>query len=296
MWHCLLSVPTVLVCVSVSLSFATINLQYCTVSITKRQYETPLHIMGSCTSCLTNAIEISEQLDHLINNDGNGNGGFNGHKEQVTSLQLQSPATCIYPNLPSEYEQHFVTKVYDGDTITLRSNDGNRPPRLRLISIDTPEINEKQPFAEEAKQYTHDKCYNKDIYLSYEPGGDKTDRYNRLIAWIWVTVKDKKGKSIGYLNVNEALIAHGLASFYNPSSKTKLQNHDKMLSLQKRARENRRGMWIDFQDGVAIKTRNGRCYHRSRDCKFLKRSKNVLTVRISEALDCGLSPCRGCHE
>jgi len=181
-----------------------------------------------------------------------------------------------------------VIKVYDGDTLTLQNKS-----RVRLVGIDTPEINPKpQPFAQEAKQFLSDSCLGKDIYLSYEPGGDKTDHYGRIVAWVWVRVPTAEG---GYLNVNEGLVAEGLASFYNPGTSAH-QNQNKMLALQKAARLRKAGKWVDFQDSQVLKTRNGRCYHCDRGCTHLKRSKNLIPIKQSEALDKGLSACRGCHE
>ena len=127
----------------------------------------------------------------------------------------QNPA--IYNDLPSSYEKHRVIKVYDGDTVTLHDKR-----RVRFLGIDTPELDVSQPYAAEAKQYTTEKCLGKDVYLSFEPGSEKFDRYGRLLAWIWV------GEGVGYLNVNEALVSQGYASVYTPGNK-KLQNYDKLL-------------------------------------------------------------------
>lgn len=234
--------------------------------------------MGSCVSCISN---VSNPPGVLAEE-----GGFSA---ESTVRKLST----VYENLPSEYENHFVTKVYDGDTLTLRSKS-NGPnssrQRVRLIGIDTPEIKERQPFAEEAKKFTLDSCENKNIYLSFEPNGDRKDRYGRLVAWIWL-----RGNGGGYLNVNEALVAKGLASvyFYGPG---KLQNRDKMIALQRSARKQKIGKWADFVDGSVLKTPNGQRYHCTRDCTHLQRSNKLLPLKASVALDLGLSPCRGCYK
>ena len=110
---------------------------------------------------------------------------------------------AIYPGLPSSYEKHKVIKVYDGDTVTIEDNR-----RIRFLGIDTPELNENQPFAKEARDYVVKKCHNKHVYFSFEPGSDKTDRYGRLLAWVWVevagTTRGKQSSSSSYLNVNES--------------------------------------------------------------------------------------------
>jgi len=195
-----------------------------------------------------------------------------------------SSNAAIHDSLPPSYEEHHVIKVYDGDTLTLQTND-----RVRLIGIDTPEIKESQPFAKEAKEFLSDQVLGQDIFLSFEANGDKKDRYGRLVAWVFV----KEGER--YLNLNEGLVAAGLASVYNPGSKP-LHNQREMLAMQKVARESKGGKWIDFNDGEVLKTRNGRCFHRHRGCTHLSKSRNLITIMQSDALDKGLSACRGCYE
>lgn len=70
--------------------------------------------------------------------------------EQPSSSTFKSGA--IHSSLPNDAEQHTVRNVYDGDTLTLTDER-----RVRLLGIDTPEIKENQPYAEEAKAYTKDR-------------------------------------------------------------------------------------------------------------------------------------------
>mmetsp|Transcript_21903 Transcript_21903/g.26828 ORF Transcript_21903/g.26828 Transcript_21903/m.26828 type:complete len:222 (+) Transcript_21903:897-1562(+) len=193
----------------------------------------------------------------------------------------QNSGSAIYNALPSKYEKHHVIKVYDGDTLTLQDKR-----RVRFLGIDCPELEEGQPFAKEAKEYATAKCLGKDVYFSFEPGADKTDKYGRLLAWIWI------GQGAGYINVNEALVSQGLASVYAPGGK-KLQNWDKLVELQKMARHNKRGKWKTFKDFKAFRTKNGKAFHK-RDCKHLSKSKYPQTITASKATDQGLHPCRTC--
>ena len=190
-------------------------------------------------------------------------------------------AAAIYSALPSEYERHRVVKVYDGDTVTLQDKR-----RVRFLGIDTPELAERQPFAEEAKKYTADMCLGKDVFVSFEPGSDRMDRYGRMLAWIWV------GHGVGYLNLNEALVAKGYATVYTPGRK-KLQNYAKLLRLQSKAKQNKVGKWRDFRDFEVFKTRHGKAYHKH-NCKHLAKSKNLARLRASDAIDQGLYACRTC--
>jgi endonuclease YncB( thermonuclease family) len=135
--------------------------------------------------------------------------------------------------------------------------------------------------------FTQNLCDKKDIYLSFEPNGDTQDRYGRLLAFVWV----KEGS--GYVCVNEAIVEAGLARVYLPSQDAKLHNFDKMLALQKEARSAHRGLWKTFNDRTVIKTANGSAYHK-RGCEHLASVQNLTELKVSEATDAGLHPCRTC--
>lgn len=187
----------------------------------------------------------------------------------------------VYPSLPKDAEPVEVRNVYDGDTLTLKDER-----RVRFLGIDTPEIKERQPFSQEAKAYTKDRCSDK-IWISFEPGHEREDHYGRLLAFVWV----KEGG--GYLCVNEGIVAAGLASTYVPNQSSKLHNWDKLVTLQNQARAASRGMWKDFQDETVYKTTNGSAFHK-RNCEHLSRSHNLTELKASEASAKGLHPCRTC--
>lgn len=195
-----------------------------------------------------------------------------------------SSSDAVYDKLPSNAEKYTVRNVYDGDTLTLVDER-----RVRLLGIDTPEIKEKQPYAQEAKAYTKDRCDKKEIWLSYEPNGEKQDHYGRLLAFVWVPADSGSG----YLCINEGIVASGFASAYRPNSNTTLHNWDKLIALQKSARDNKRGMWSTFKDYSVVATRNGSAYH-VRSCEHLANTHNLTEMKASEATDKGLHPCRTC--
>lgn len=79
-------------------------------------------------------------------------------------------------------------KAYDGDTIQATIN--GQKEKIRLLMVDTPEMNynkgEAQPFAEEAKDYTMKLLENaKKIEAVYDVGPE-TDNYDRLLAYVFV--------------------------------------------------------------------------------------------------------------
>ena len=76
----------------------------------------------------------------------------------------------------------------DGDTFKV--NVDGKKERVRLLMIDTPEMNydkgEPMPYAEEAKNFTTQLMEEaKDIQLLFDKGPE-TDNYDRLLAYVFV--------------------------------------------------------------------------------------------------------------
>ena len=81
----------------------------------------------------------------------------------------------------------FVS-VNDGDTFRVKVN--GKEERIRLLMIDTPEMNydkkDPMPYAEDAKSYTANLLENASkIQLLYDVG-PKTDYYGRLLTYVFV--------------------------------------------------------------------------------------------------------------
>ena len=202
----------------------------------------------------------------------------------VVTPSGQKRSGAVHSSLPSGAEKYTVRNVYDGDTLTLIDER-----RVRLLGIDTPEIKEQQPFAQEAKAYTKDRCDDKDIWISYEPGGEKEDHYGRLLCFVWVPAEGGDG----YLCINEGIVEAGYACAYQPGKGKQLHNWDKMVELQSAARKEKRGVWEDFEDFEVVKTANGSAYHK-RSCEHLSSVRNLTEMMASEAAEKGLHPCRTC--
>jgi endonuclease YncB( thermonuclease family) len=194
----------------------------------------------------------------------------------------------VYSKLPSGAERHTVRNVYDGDTLTL--TDGRR---VRFLGIDTPEVKENQPFAQEAKAYTKDYCRKgMDIWLTFE--SEKMDRFGRLLALVWIELPSLSGKAPGgYLCVNEAIVAAGLATVYSVNVKSRTRNWSKLLAMQKHARLSKAGKWKAFAEYNVMKTANGSAYHKH-GCRHLAKVGHLIAIKASEAIDAGLHPCRTC--
>lgn len=194
----------------------------------------------------------------------------------------------FYSTIPIQVNyQHecFVTSVIDGDTIKVKpigcKNDVEE--KIRLVGIDCPEKDEA--FYQEAKDLVEKSCLNQTAILTYNDNHSNRDKYERLLASVWVLNDDDK-----YMNLNEVLVHLGLAIVYKPS---KHHNKHTLIALQQSAMKQRKGLWKTFKDEhVHFNEGTKRYAFHKKDCSYLKANKNVALG--SECLEQGMSPCRRC--
>jgi endonuclease YncB( thermonuclease family) len=115
-----------------------------------------------------------------------------------------------------------VIAVYDGDTITVRTDE---TIKIRLDGIDSPEL--KQPFGQASKQALSGLVFGQNVTI--KPG--KKDRYGRLLARVEIAGKD----------ASLTMVETGMAHWYEQYAK-----RDKELqSAQTQAKTASRGLWSD---------------------------------------------------
>ncbi|MDF9867206.1 endonuclease YncB(thermonuclease family) [Bacilli bacterium PM5-3] len=84
----------------------------------------------------------------------------------------------IQSNLANQVQ---LVKCIDGDTAQFTEIG-----KTRFLFIDTPESTNKiEPYGKQASRYTCD-LLKKAKVITYEYDGNKKDRYNRTLAWIFV--------------------------------------------------------------------------------------------------------------
>ncbi|OGM03783.1 hypothetical protein A2124_00330 [Candidatus Woesebacteria bacterium GWB1_37_5] len=130
-----------------------------------------------------------------------------------------------------------VTKVIDGDTIRLENSE-----TVRYIGIDTPEISGgRECFANESTAKNTELVLGKEIRL--EKDVSETDRYNRLLRYVWVPLESGQGE----LFVNEYLVREGYATAvtYPPD----VRYSELFRAAEKDARDNNRGLWSKCVSG-----------------------------------------------
>lgn len=148
----------------------------------------------------------------------------------------------------STYEL-IVQNVIDGDTVTL-----NNSQTLRLLQIDTPELQEGECYAEEARAELVALLDSKKktatgisknlqsfdgLRLEQDPVSAPKDKYNRSLAYLF------KGK----LNINLELVKRGAAApyFYNGELG---KYSDELLAAAREAKLNNIGAWSACPEAI----------------------------------------------
>jgi len=141
-----------------------------------------------------------------------------------------------------DYTDIYIRRVIDGDTIQLESGE-----RVRLIGIDTPEMHESdklyrdsqrsgedikviKELGQRAYQFTKKLVEGKRVSLEFDV--EKYDRYNRLLAYVYL----KDGTF-----VNAEIVKQGYASLLTIPPNVRYA--DLFTKFYREARENKRGLW-----------------------------------------------------
>jgi len=162
----------------------------------------------------------------------------------------QSPSTIqkqiIKDNKTAQTIEAVVTKVVDGDTIKVQTNNGEKVT-VRLLGIDTPETRHSPSadvrgvadcFANEATEALKALVGDKQVILETDKNKPMYDKYGRLLAYIFV------GKGSEQANVNKQMVRDGFAYEYTyRGEKYKFQKDFKQA--QKEAENTKAGLWGD---------------------------------------------------
>jgi len=123
-----------------------------------------------------------------------------------------------------------VARVIDSDTVILASGE-----HVRYIGIDAPELSPEEAYAEEARAANRELVEGNTVRL--EKDVSETDRYDRLLRYIWVDV----------VMVNLELVRRGLAEAKAYPPDTRYQ--DLLEAAENEARQAGRGMWGNEREG-----------------------------------------------
>jgi micrococcal nuclease len=130
-----------------------------------------------------------------------------------------------------------LVRIVDGDTIIVRI--GGSDERVRLIGINTPELNKPdgpvECYAIEASDQTEALIGDAGGHIQLERDVSETDQYGRLLRYVWLVTP--QGKQL----LNEELVEGGYARSISYRPDVKYQsalNRD-----QTDARNHERGLW-----------------------------------------------------
>lgn len=140
------------------------------------------------------------------------------------------------PSIENKKDTYEVIKVTDGDTIQIMAAD--KKQTVRMIGVDTPEsVDPRKPvqcFGEKASKKTSELLLNKKIYLEADSTQGDSDRYKRLLRYVFL----EDGT-----NVNKLLIEQGFGHQYTYNKPYKYR--EEFIKAETDARESERGLWAD---------------------------------------------------
>lgn len=162
--------------------------------------------------------------------------------------QIPKPQTATISSIPTSNQTNTqkrtpeknqkelfpVERVIDGDTIVVNIND--QSIHIRLIGINSPELNDKRPqvacFAKKAKDEAEKLLDGKNVYLEKDSTQGDYDKYGRLLAYVFL----EDGTSF-----NKLMIEEGYAYEYTYRLPYKYQTEFK--AAQQEARAAQRSLW-----------------------------------------------------
>ncbi|MBQ0140354.1 MAG: thermonuclease family protein [Kurthia sp.] len=132
-------------------------------------------------------------------------------------------------------EEVEVVSVMDGDTMKVKYKGEER--KVRFLLIDAPEMYHKtlgeQPYGKEAQQLNRDLLDKaKSVTIEFDETGDKEDKYDRLLAYVYAD-----GKSVQKQLIESGYVRVGYV--YNQKA-AHLAEYEE---AQKKAKDANKGIW-----------------------------------------------------
>lgn len=152
-------------------------------------------------------------------------------------IEKSSPQKRSLSDVDKYHLKKFaVVKVVDGDTVDINVSDGEYSnTRVRLLGVDTPETKNSRwgemYFGREASEKVKELVLGEEVMVLVDTVSVSRDKYGRLLCYL----KLEDGTIL-----NEYLVAEGLGY---ADSRFDHSFYKKYLSLQKKARKEKMGLW-----------------------------------------------------
>lgn len=134
----------------------------------------------------------------------------------VGALGLVALAGVGWAVISDDAPEYSVERVVDGDTIIVGNDAGETGIRVRLLSVDTPEMDGTGElegcYAHEAKDYLTE-LLPTGTAVELDTDVEDTDRYGRLLAGVYLAGDD------ALINAEIARGGYGVAALYQPNEK-----------------------------------------------------------------------------
>lgn len=122
-----------------------------------------------------------------------------------------------------------ITKVHDGDTVTILMN--GKKVKSRLIGIDAPEMGQ-EPWGRRSKDHLRKLLKQSESRVFVETDAEKKDKYKRPLVYLWL----QNGEL-----ANELMLLDGYAFRFTMKPNTRYA--DRLKKAQQTAKDAKRGVW-----------------------------------------------------
>ncbi len=158
-------------------------------------------------------------------------GGLNSLFNRSETVSAADQKNFGYPGY--DYIEGRVTRVADGDTLTVREKETNKKIKIRLLGIDAPELKMDGGHASQRHLENIIRSGNNQVRIYYL-AKKKNDRYGRIIGKV-VT---------NNIDVNRQMVLDGHAWFYRNYQKDVMPK-DRVLYQEAmlKAQKEKRGLW-----------------------------------------------------
>jgi len=149
----------------------------------------------------------------------------------------ETQESAAYPRINTaekRVDEDYVERVVDGDTLVLRNGIYVKTNRVRLLGLNTPELNknkkkEPEPYAAEASKKLEDLVVGKKIILEKDTSKEM-DSFSRALRY--VIIDDR------CVNVEIIMEGYGRAFMYKD-----LKREKDILDAEEEAKKSKKGIW-----------------------------------------------------